>query len=88
MPRPKAEALFSGSRDWCGRASARASGIGVPGMTPSLEVQVLSEPGRRNRSEAQGSDREAWGRKKRLANTRADEQEADTRRDRPWRAGQ
>ena len=27
MPRPKAEALFSGSRDWCGRASARASGI-------------------------------------------------------------
>ena len=41
-PRPKAEALFSGSRDGCGRASARASGI--VSQTLSYYLRVSSHP--------------------------------------------
>src|SRR5690606_489075 len=45
-------------RTLCGLGTAEIARACVPDMTDDLKVKVLPGPGRRNRSEAQGRDRE------------------------------
>ena len=42
----------------CDEGSGPEASVGVPGMGDDQEVRVLSGPGRRDRSEAQGVNRE------------------------------
>jgi hypothetical protein len=50
------------------RAGARTTGYRVPSMDDGPEVKVLSELGRRDRSEPQGADREGSAERSGVAN--------------------
>ncbi len=59
----------------------------VPSMIIDLEVEVLSEADRSDRSEPQGADREGSAESSGERDLRGDEQESDRRRDRSGRVG-
>lgn len=61
--------------------------ICVPSMTIDLEVKVLSEVDRNDRSEPQGADREGSAESSGEHDLRGDEQKTDTRRGQSGRVG-